>query len=217
MDFMSFVSVLPISIWAMVAAAICSGLGLSFIAAPYGKAVSKGWGPSVPAQVAWMVMESPNLWVPLLVFYGSASLGVQQLAITNNVNKLALFCFLLHYVNRTIVYPLRMASSQCTPMPLSVMLAAFVFCLWNGFNQSLSLIVFTTSSSTTSIFEVRCVVGFLVFLVGFYINVSSDIILINAKKVGDIKAAGNANKYVIPTGGVFKYVSCGNYCKYIFV
>ena len=203
-------SVLLMSSSVMVVSAVLTFLGLSFFAAPYGKySSSKGWGPLVQAQLAWCFMEIPNLWVAALVYIFRSNTSEQ--AISSNVNKVALVCFLLHYVNRSIIYPFRMRSSQCTPMPISVMIAAFVFCAWNGLNQSVSLILIDKSSA--NITDLQSLAGVLIFLTGFYINVTSDSILINAKKSahnGDTKST----KYVIPTGGMFKYVSCANYCKF---
>jgi len=203
-------SILLVSSTVMVVSAVLTFLGLSFFAAPYGKySSSKGWGPLVQAQIAWCFMEIPNLWVAAVVYFFRNHTSEQ--VISNNVNKVALFCFLLHYVNRSIIYPFRMRSSQCTPMPISVMIAAFVFCAWNGLNQSVSLILIDKSSA--NITDLQSLAGVLIFLIGFYINVTSDSILINAKKSthnGDTKST----KYVIPTGGMFKYVSCANYCKF---
>jgi len=193
----------------MLVSALLTFLGLSFFAAPYGKySASKGFGPLVPAQIAWCFMEIPNLWVAAIVYaYRS---NVSDPAISGQVNKVALFCFLLHYVNRSIIYPYRMRSSACTPMPVSVMFAALIFCSWNGFNQSASLIL--VNHNPAKISDLQSIVGLAVFAAGFYINVTSDSILISARKHGD-KAANGGPKYVIPTGGMFRYVSCANYCK----
>ena len=200
---------LTYSTYVMIASAILTFCGLSFFAAPYGKYSSaKGFGPLMPAQIAWAVMESPNLWVSCLVYY-YRDLHTKT-TIGNNMNKLALFCFLLHYVNRSIIYPWRMRSSACTPMPLSVMLAAFVFCSWNGFNQAAALVLVNDVPTDAS--NLRCMVGTVVFLVGFYINVTSDNNLVNAKKLS-AEQNGGVSKYVIPRGGMFEYVSSANYCK----
>lgn len=204
--------VLLFSTYVMIISAILTFCGLSIFAAPYGKySSSKGFGPLMPAQLAWAVMECPNLWVSGLVYYFRDRHTTTTFG--NNVNKLALFLFLLHYVNRSIIYPLRMWSSACTPMPLSVMVAAFVFCSWNGFNQATSLILVDDISNTETNL-IRCLVGSAVFLVGFYINVTSDNNLVNSKKQSALNNGG-VSKYVIPQGGMFKYVSSANYCKII--
>ena len=195
----------------MVVAAILTFGGLTFFAAPYGKySASKGWGPLISAQVAWMIMESPNLWVSTLVycFWNSSSIR----AINNDVNKIAMFCFLLHYVNRSIIYPLRMQSSSCTSMPMSVMLAAFLFCSWNGLNQALSLIVLEPVRADQHD-HLQSIIGGLVFLTGFIINVYSDSILINSRQAASSVKTAQKSKYIIPTGGLFGLVSCANYCE----
>lgn len=193
----------------MVVSALLTFLGLSFFAAPYGKySATKGFGPLVPAQIAWCFMEIPNLWVSLIVYIYRGH--VSDPAIYGDVNKLALFCFLLHYVNRSIIYPYRMRTNSCTPMPASVMFAALVFCSWNGLNQATSLILVDHNQSSIS--DLKSIVGLIVFAAGFYINVTSDSILINAKKNGE-KVASGVSKYVIPTGGMFEFISCANYCK----
>jgi hypothetical protein len=194
----------------MVGSAVLTFLGLSFFAAPYGKySSSNGWGPMIPAQVAWCFMEIPNLWVVAIVLY--LSFRASAPAISGEANKLALLCFVAHYINRSVIYPIRMRLSSCTPMPVSVMLAAFVFCSWNGLNQSLSLIL--VHDNPLKVSDPRCIAGFIIYLIGLYINITSDSILINAKKRSGQSVTGSGSKYVIPTGGMFTYVSCANYCK----
>jgi hypothetical protein len=199
---------------AMLVSGVLTFLGLSFFAAPYGKySTAKGFGPQIPAQLAWSVMESPNLWISFVIWYYRSALGGD--ALSHPVNQVALLCFLLHYINRSIIYPLRMSKDHATPMPLSVMVAAFVFCSWNGANQALALIVVGNDAlNHSNITDLRCIVGLGLFLTGFAINVYSDNILIRSKKRGESRVlAGKGSKYVIPRGGVFEYVSCANYCK----
>jgi hypothetical protein len=204
---------------ALFATGVVTFFGCSILAAPYGKyAVASGqWGPLVPAKIAWIVMESPNLWVPLLVYlFGSDTL------ILNPVNQVLLFCFLLHYTNRSIIYPLRMG--KVSPMPLSVMLAAFAFCSWNGSNQALSLLL-VHSNEHVRLTDMRVVVGLALFFAGLGVNIHSDSLLLAQRRTtssstaaprspsGASAGAGAGPKYVIPTGGMFEYVSCANYCK----
>ena len=209
---MDWSSILLCSNSVMLVSAMLTFLGLSFFAAPYGKySTEKGFGPLLPAQISWAVMESPNLWISLLVWYYRGDMGPNTV-FDQSINKVAMFCFLLHYSNRSIIYPLRMSSSKATPMPLSVMLAAFVFCSWNGFNQAVSLIVEGNEViANSSITDWRCLAGMSLFFFGFCVNVTSDNILINSKKKAEKKLTDS--KYVIPEGGMFKFVSCANYCK----
>jgi hypothetical protein len=55
------------------------------------------------------------------------------------LQKLILFnLFVFHYINRVIVYPLMIRGGKSTPV--LIMLFAFLFCLLNGFMQSVSLL-----------------------------------------------------------------------------
>jgi len=66
-------------------------------------------------------------------------------------------------------------------------------------------------------------IGLVIFSIGLFINIQSDqILLIEKKRKGCIaikNEKGDArSKYVIPTGGLFEYVSCANYCKqYVYI
>ena len=61
-------------------------------------------------------------------------------------------------------------------------------------------------------------IGLVIFSIGLFINIQSDqILLIEKKRKGFISIKNEKgdvwSKYVIPTGGLFEYVSCANYCK----
>jgi hypothetical protein len=166
--------------------------------APYGRySTGKGWGPLVPAKLAWFVMESPNLWVPAFVYilYKRGNLN-------NYCNLLLFCCFLLHYVNRAIIYPLRMVQTS-KPMPLTVCILAFMFCTWNGLLQSMSLIV-VQDLPDEYIYDIRFTLGISLFIIGMCVNIYADDALMRLKSQG--------RGYMIPRGGLFDLVSCPNYC-----
>src|SRR5262245_18766976 len=74
---------------------------LLFISAPYGRHARSGWGPTVPARLAWIIMELP---APLgfVLFY------VQSERATLPVPMFLATLFMIHYIERTFVYPFRM-------------------------------------------------------------------------------------------------------------
>jgi hypothetical protein len=202
----------------MIGTAVLTFIATMTINAPYGRySVSKGWGPLLPARFAWFFMESPNLFIPMVVYLHYATPRCAQ----NYSNNILLCMFVMHYVNRTILYPLRM-SRDVSPMPLTVVLLAFLFTCWNGLMQALSLGVVncdtTQEAPEPGGFKLRFNLGVLVFFVGFIINFHADTILLRLRKDGQRKADGSSNgkgpmqtRYSIPHGGLFEYVSCANY------
>ncbi|WOL00020.1 hypothetical protein Cni_G08731 [Canna indica] len=177
-------------------------LSLQFLTAPYGKHVQPGWGPCLPAPLAWFLMESPTLWLTVLLFpYGH-----------NCSNPIALFVlslYLLHYVHRTIIYPLRLQfSSKIKPkgFPLFIALSAFAFNLLNAYLQSRSISHYAnypSLSNTGLLWICRVVAGVLIFFWGMKVNISSDLELVR------LKAQGGG--YKIPKGGWFELVCSPNY------
>lgn len=104
----------------MIIAGVVTFLGCSYLAAPYGKYTSsKGWGFLLNPKYAWIIMESPNLWIAYLVYVYRHYYSSDEIS-SNVYNQILLCCFILHYINRSIIYPLRMESNSSAPMPVSV-------------------------------------------------------------------------------------------------
>ena len=114
-------------------------IACSIITAPYGRySTDKGWGFLVPAKFSWFLMESPNLWIPPIIYFlfGSAD------CMNSRPNKVLLGMFFTHYFHRSIIYPLfRLSGRHHQPTPVSVTLLAFSYCTWNSATQALSLLV----------------------------------------------------------------------------
>ncbi|CAM8980993.1 unnamed protein product [Rhodiola kirilowii] len=108
-------------------------ISLRFIQAPYGKHHRPGWGPSLPASLAWFLMESPTLWITLYLFpRGRHAAHLKSIILISP--------YLLHYFNRTILYPLRLLHQRsATPYPISVASRAFGFNCLNAYLQARSL------------------------------------------------------------------------------
>jgi hypothetical protein len=214
------------SSYTMLIMALVTFLALYFWkTAPYGKfAASKGWGPLLPAWLCWMIMESPNLWNSLLIYILSESYFGKEvkLPISSRTNQWLISLYLLHYINRSLIFPCFL--SQGNPMPISVMFFAFIYCFWNSCNQATSLILLNEYDDDYW-FSPPFLIGSAIFFFGLIVNIQSDLILINLKKQrtshlssdkkDDVAVAGDGNKkgYVIPRGGFFEYVSSAHYCK----
>ena len=160
---------------------------LLFIPAPYGRHLRDGWGPTLPARAAWVLMELPAAVVPLIAFRAAGgSLGA------DGVWLLALWE--LHYLQRTFVFPLRMRAGGRKPL-VTVALAAG-FNVMNGVLNGAALATWRADG--------WAVLGALIFLGGLAINLHSDAVLRGLRAPGE-------TGYKIPRGGVFRWVSAANY------
>ncbi|KAJ4834758.1 Steroid 5-alpha-reductase det2 [Turnera subulata] len=178
-------------------------ISLRFLQAPYGKHNRPGWGPTIPPPLAWFLMESPTLWLTLLLFpYGRHSSDPRALIVISP--------FLLHYFHRTCLYPLRLCRNSTKPssaagFPVSVALMAFGFNLLNAYLQTRWVSHYAPGygGGGGGLFRWRFFGGSVVFLWGMQINMWADKVLLGLKKEG--------GGYKVPRGGWFELVSCPNY------
>jgi protein-S-isoprenylcysteine O-methyltransferase Ste14 len=157
--------------------------------APYGRHTSKKWGISIDNKLGWIIMELPALVVcPAIYFY---------FKIDFDISIMFICLWIIHYFNRTIIFPFRI-KTKGKKMPLAIVLSAFFFNIINGLINGYFLSNINLYSE--SIFLIT---GFLLFVLGLYINISSDNKLINLRKI--------KKGYFVPKGGLFKYISCPNF------
>jgi len=186
-------------VWVWVGLAGVVFATLLLVPAPYGRQLRAGWGPGVPAQVGWMVMEAPALvLVGLALALGSRPLDAYSILLGG--------LFLAHYANRTLVYPLRLASAS-RPMPLAIVVSGFCFNLINGSIQGLWLGKLAPTPAPVALADPRTAIGLGLFLIGAAINLHSDAIL---RRLRGREHQGTGG-YLLPMGGLFRYVSCPNY------
>ncbi|GAB4833947.1 Steroid 5-alpha-reductase det2 [Ancistrocladus abbreviatus] len=176
-------------------------VALLFIQAPYGKHHRPGWGPSISPWLAWLLMESPTVFFTLFIYtFGQHRSNPRSLAL--------LSVFLLHYVHRTCIYPLRLRKTvssnpkTATGFPITIALNAFVFNLLNSYVQA-RWVSHYGDYEQDQWFWWRFTGGLVVFVTGMVMNVKSDLILVSLKNQG--------GGYKIPKGGWFELVSCANY------
>lgn len=169
---------------------------LFFITAPFGKhevGSSWLWGFRMNPKLAWMLMECPNFLSVFFFFQGPNSGSV--------VNAFLLALFLVHYINRAILYPLRARLDKS--MPVSVFLFSFSWTLYNGIVVGKYLGHFATYGNDWA--TNKCfVVGVVLFFLGMGINVNSDEVLRNLRRPGD-------SNYYIPQESWFQWITSPNY------
>jgi 3-oxo-5-alpha-steroid 4-dehydrogenase 1 len=171
-------------------------VSLQFLSAPYGRHGRAGWGPTMHRTAGWVIMEFPALLVPLVL--GFAACGCHRPAA-----YVLLGLFTLHYANRTLIFPFRMRGGNIR-MPVAIAAMGFSFNMVNGYMQGRFLFTLGPAKELAWLTDPRFIVGAIMFLSGFAINLQSDSILRNLRKPSE-------TGYKIPTGGLFRWVSCPNY------
>jgi len=182
--------------WGWIGVAGLAFLALFFITAPYGRHTRSGWGPLIEARVGWVIMEVTS---PL--FLGVAYFSA--LETFNPVTFLFVLLWMGHYVNRSLLYPLRMKNAR-RPMPFSMVAMGSFFNLVNGFLNGRYLALYGDRYDSAWLTDPRFIFGAAVFLTGMVVNLRSDGIL-RRLRVDD------ETGYKIPRGGMFELVSCANY------
>jgi steroid 5-alpha reductase family enzyme len=119
------------------------------------------------------------------------------------VPLLLLLVWQAHYVHRTLIYPFQMRVGATSTMPAAVVAMGFVFNMANSYVNATWISTFGVYPETW-LADPRFVVGVLVFAAGYVVNRQSDSILRALRKPGE-------TGYKIPTGGLYRWVSCPNY------
>ena len=164
--------------------------------APYGRHTSSNWGPLVDNRIGWIVMELPALIVcPLIVFLSNNPIS--------DITTFFIILWVMHYFNRSIIFPLRIKTKK-KKMPLLIAFLAFLFNVINGMVNGIFFGNIKFDYSTSWLSSPEFILGIILFITGFIINNKSDSYLISLRKDKD-------NGYVIPKQGLFKYVSCPNF------
>jgi 3-oxo-5-alpha-steroid 4-dehydrogenase 1 len=183
-------------VWCWIFIAVLVFIILLFVKAPYGRHASRKWGITISNRWGWFLMEiiSPSVF---LYFFIIGETG------KNFVTWIIAGMFLLHYANRSLVYPFRI-KTKGKRMPVMVVLMAVVFNLANGSILGYFMGNFQTAYFPAWMTDFRFISGTLLFFAGMYINLSSDEKLIHLRRT-------NPDEYKIPRGGMFNLISCPNF------
>jgi 3-oxo-5-alpha-steroid 4-dehydrogenase 1 len=181
--------------WMAIAAVVF--VTMFFVTAPFGRHTSNQWGSMIDNKWGWFIMELPSFTIMTwFLCTGTRSFeGMTWL----------LFAFwLVHYANRTFIYPLRIKATD-KKMPLFIVASAIGFNLVNaGLNgYYLAELAPMGKYGVEWLGSPHFIVGFLLFLTGMYVNLRSDGYLIGLRKAGE-------TGYKIPKGFLFEKVSSPN-------
>jgi 3-oxo-5-alpha-steroid 4-dehydrogenase 1 len=166
------------------------------IVAPYGRHTTTQWGPLLNNKLGWVIMESPAL----LFFAYFFLFGTNHHSF---IPWIFFTCWMVHYMNRTVIFPMRLRTKG-KKMPLTIVLMAFCFNLMNGYINGYYLGSLSDQYLITWLYDPRFIAGMILFFGGMYINMQSDNILIHLRKPAE-------TGYIIPTKGLFAYISCPNH------
>jgi len=168
------------------------------VVAPYGRHTTKKWGAMIDNRVGWILMELPAL----CVFSGFYLFGSGTHPF---VTWIFFGLWVLHYINRTLIFPFRLRTKG-KKMPLAIVFMAIGFNFVNGFINGYFLGTLATEARypISYLTDIRFILGVLVFFAGLFINWQSDNMLIHLRKPGE-------TGYIIPKKGFFRFVSCPNH------
>lgn len=165
------------------------------IVAPYGRHLRPGWGPAIPARLGWVVMES----VSLAVFAALFLTGDGDRPATAWI---AAALWIAHYAHRSLVFPFRTRGRR--DMPVAIVASAVAF---NAVNAGLNGIWLGrfAEAMPASWLHLPFLAGLIVFLAGSALNLWAD------DRLMALRRRPGAPAYSVPTGGMFRYVSCPNH------
>ena len=168
----------------MAVMAVIVFIALFFFKAGYGYLSASNWGPKISNKTAWVLMEAPAF---IFMLYYTIKFAVSGVDTGNS--KIVLFImaglYLLHYFQRSFIFPLMMRGKST--MPIAIMLMGLVFNTLNAYLRSPQFII-----------------GTIVFFAGMMINLHSDHVIRSLRKPGD-------TKHYIPRKGFYRYVTSANY------
>ena len=175
---------------------------LYYVDAGYGKMRSEKWGPAINNKIGWFLMEMP---VFLIVLYLWA---ISPYTVTRHAPYwVFLLIFEFHYFQRSFIFPFLLKGKG--QMPIVIMLLSVIWNLMNGYIQGFWLFhlapkYFPEMYTTAWLYDPRFIIGTLIFIAGWIINMHSDHVIRNLRKPGD------TNHY-LPKKGLYKYVTSANY------
>ena len=170
---------------------------LYFIPAGYGKLIDKKWGFCFNNKTAWMLMECPTL---IIMIYLLCTLEYEHKA----VRILLASFFIVHYIQRTFIFPMLLKGKS--KMPLSIVLMGILFNSINALLIGLWIFYFSPAEMYDSgwFSDPRFIIGAVLFFAGMFINIQSD------AYIRSLRSNGSSRHYY-PCRGMYRYITSANY------
>ncbi len=167
-----------------------------YVKVPYGRHTDNSWGATINNKLGWIIMELPALLVFMYFFISG-----------NKEQSLVVWIFfgfwVFHYVNRSIIYPLRTKTSK-KQIPFLIVFLAVFFNSVNGFFNGYYFAEIKPDYDISWLYSPQFIIGSAMFIFGMTVNRIADRDLINLRKPGE-------TGYKIPQTKIFKLVSCPNH------
>lgn len=174
---------------------------LFFFPAPYGRynEGSKLWGPGINVRLGWFLMEAPSCILFAIIFF----LGENAF---HPVPLLFLLMWQFHYFHRTFIFPLKVQVREGATTPLGIPLMAIgtntVISFLNA--SVLTWVAISPGYELSWLWDPRFLLGFVIFVSGYYVNKKADAMLVALRKPGE-------SGYKIPRGWLYEKITCPNY------
>ena len=175
-------------------------VALYFVDAGYGKMRTEKWGPAINNKVGWCLMEMP-VFVVMLYLWGISEVKFQMPYL------IFFLIFQFHYFQRSFIFPFLLKGNS--KMPIIIMAFSVIWNLVNGYIQGYWLFhlapqVVPNFYTIGWLTDWRFILGVIIFICGWAINMHSDHVIRHLRQPGD------TNHY-LPKKGMYKYVTSANY------
>lgn len=181
----------------MLVLAVVTFCALQRISAGYGMMYNSKWGPTLNNRLGWVLMEAPSFICMLLLWILSPRAADPAPAVMASL-------FLLHYFQRSFIFPLLIRGKS--RMPLAIILMGILFNVVNCY--MIGGWIFYVAPASMYPASWLCsplfILGTLIFFAGMAINLRADYIIRHLRNPGD-------TRHYIPRGGMYRYVTSANY------
>ena len=144
-----------------------------------------------------MLMEAPTLIVMLYVL---STLNYEH----KPVRILLASFFMVHYTQRTCIFPMLLKGKSS--MPLLIVLMGMLFNTVNALLIGLWIFYFSPAEMYDEhwLTDPRFIIGTVLFVTGMWVNIQSDAYIRSLRSNGD-------NKHYYPYRGLYRYITSANY------